>query len=162
MKLQKLHIENYKMFKDFDISFVDEEDNALPIIVLAGVNGSGKTTLLEFILNSLTYISMLKMQSNFLELISLDTIYKIDKKIIKEKNSFDFTIETQKSKSYSKGDTSFAYLIPPEFDGISFLKNGIVYFPSGIDDIKKVETEFVKYWYNLVKFHNKRNYGIST
>ena len=49
MKLRKLHIEDYKMFKDFNISFVDENDEALPIIVLAGVNGSGKTTLLEFI-----------------------------------------------------------------------------------------------------------------
>ncbi len=49
MKLRKLHIEDYKMFKDFDISFVDENDEALPIVVLAGVNGSGKTTLLEFL-----------------------------------------------------------------------------------------------------------------
>ena len=47
MKLRKLHIEDYKMFKNFDISFVDENDEALPIVVLAGVNGSGKTTLLE-------------------------------------------------------------------------------------------------------------------
>ena len=46
MKLRKLHIEDYKMFKDFDISFVDENDEALPIVVLAGVNGSGKTTLI--------------------------------------------------------------------------------------------------------------------
>jgi len=49
VKLRKLHIDNYKMFKDFDISFVDENDEVLPIIVLAGVNGSGKTTLLEYI-----------------------------------------------------------------------------------------------------------------
>jgi len=49
MKLRKLHIEDYKMFKDFHISFVDEHDKALPIIVLAGVNGSGKTTLLEYL-----------------------------------------------------------------------------------------------------------------
>ena len=49
MKLRKLHIENYKMFKDFDISFVDENDKALPIVVLAGINGTGKTTLLESI-----------------------------------------------------------------------------------------------------------------
>ncbi len=50
MKLRKLHIDNYKMFKDFDISFVDENDKTLPIVVLAGVNGSGKTTLLESLL----------------------------------------------------------------------------------------------------------------
>ena len=49
MKLRKLHIEDYKMFKDFDISFVNENDEALPIVVLAGVNGSGKTSLLEYI-----------------------------------------------------------------------------------------------------------------
>ena len=49
MKLRKLHIEDYKMFKDFDISFVDENDEPLPIVVLAGVNGSGKTSLLEMI-----------------------------------------------------------------------------------------------------------------
>jgi predicted ATP-binding protein involved in virulence len=47
MKLRKLHIEDYKMFKDFDIRFVDENDEALPIVVLAGLNGSGKTSLLE-------------------------------------------------------------------------------------------------------------------
>jgi len=52
MKLRNLHIENYKMFKDFDIGFVDKNDEALPIVVLAGVNGSGKTTLLEFIYNT--------------------------------------------------------------------------------------------------------------
>jgi len=51
MKLRKLHIDDYKMFKDFDISFVDENDEALPIVVLAGVNGSGKTSLLDWIYN---------------------------------------------------------------------------------------------------------------
>jgi len=60
MKLRKLHIEDYKMFKDFDISFVDENDEPLPIIVLAGVNGSGKTSLLEFI-----------NQYNFLKIIGI-------------------------------------------------------------------------------------------
>ena len=39
----------------------------------------------------------------------------------------------------------------------SLLNNNNVYFPSEINDIKKVEKEFVKYWYNQVKFHNKRN-----
>jgi len=47
MKLRKLHIEDYKMFKDFDISFVDKNDKPLSIVVLAGVNGSGKTSILQ-------------------------------------------------------------------------------------------------------------------
>ena len=46
-RLRSLHIEDYKMFKDFDIDFVDSDGKPLPIVVLAGVNGSGKTTLLE-------------------------------------------------------------------------------------------------------------------
>ena len=62
MKLRKLHIEDYKMFKDFDISFVDENDEVLPIVVLAGVNGSGKTTLLEFMANSFDILSSLKFK----------------------------------------------------------------------------------------------------
>jgi len=52
MKIRKLHIDEYKMFKDFDIDFVDENDETLPIVVLAGVNGSGKTTLLKSIFDS--------------------------------------------------------------------------------------------------------------
>jgi len=56
MKLRKLHIENYKMFKNFDISFLDENDEVLPIVVLAGVNGSGKTTVLECIKNFTTLL----------------------------------------------------------------------------------------------------------
>lgn len=47
MKIRELYIEDYKMFKDFKIDFVDKNKNPLPIIILAGVNGSGKTTLLE-------------------------------------------------------------------------------------------------------------------
>ncbi len=63
MKLRNLHIEDYKMFKDFDISFVDENDEALPIIVLAGVNGSGKTSLLDWIYNE--YYKTLKAKEEY-------------------------------------------------------------------------------------------------
>ncbi len=43
MKIKNLHIEEYKVLKDFDIDFLDSDDNP------AGVNGSRKTTLLEFV-----------------------------------------------------------------------------------------------------------------
>ena len=45
MKLKKLHIENYKNLKHFDLDF--ENDNGLSIIV--GNNGSGKSNILEAI-----------------------------------------------------------------------------------------------------------------
>lgn len=49
MKIRKVFIENYKVFKDFEINFCDENDKPLDIIVIAGINGSGKTTLLNLI-----------------------------------------------------------------------------------------------------------------
>ncbi len=45
MKLRKLHIENYKIFKDFDIDFMDKDDKPLPIIILAGVMGVGRPSI---------------------------------------------------------------------------------------------------------------------
>ena len=45
MKIKELWIEDYKLLKDFNITF-DEQ-----LIVLIGQNGSGKSTLLEFVAN---------------------------------------------------------------------------------------------------------------
>lgn len=46
MKLKHIHIDKYKVFKDFDIDFCH---NGIPqkMIIIAGINGSGKTTLLK-------------------------------------------------------------------------------------------------------------------
>ncbi len=52
MKVTKLHIDEYKVFKDFDIDFTDGEGKAQNLIVLAGINGTGKTTLLEVMSNN--------------------------------------------------------------------------------------------------------------
>jgi predicted ATP-binding protein involved in virulence len=49
LKLKEVIIEEYKLFQDFKINFVDSQDNPLPLIVIAGINGTGKTTLLEAI-----------------------------------------------------------------------------------------------------------------
>jgi len=142
VKLRKLHIDNYKMFKDFDISFVDENDKALPIVVLAGVNGSGKTTLLDYINNISFHVKKsysllaeyrdIYIRDNSGEIIGVEPI-PLPFEIEKDKKIFN-TIQ-----DYNK------FLFSP------------IYFLSGVDDISKVEAEFVKYWYNQVKFHNKRN-----
>jgi len=47
--MKSIYIEDYKMFKDLNIDFVDENNKALPVVVIAGINGSGKTSLLEYI-----------------------------------------------------------------------------------------------------------------
>ncbi|NOX46997.1 MAG: AAA family ATPase [Chlorobi bacterium] len=55
MKIQEIHIEDYKIFKDFKIDFADNGE-PLDIIVVAGINGSGKSSLLEFI--AIPYFSL--------------------------------------------------------------------------------------------------------
>jgi len=142
VKLRKLHIDDYKMFKDFDISFVDENDEALPIVVLAGVNGSGKTSLLEYINNISFHVKEsysildeyrdISIRDDSGEIIGVEPI-PLPFEIEKDKKIFN-TIQ-----DYNK------FLFSP------------IYFLSGVDDISKVEAEFVKYWYNQVKFYNKRN-----
>ena len=82
MKLRKLHIYDYKMFKNFDISFVDKNDEALPIVVLAGVNGSGKTSLLEFI-SECAFEN--DLEKNFIE-VDMVNIYQ-DIKLTREVSS---------------------------------------------------------------------------
>lgn len=53
MKIEKIQIDDYKIFKNFNISFLDDTDKPLDLVVLAGINGSGKTSLFEFIQNKL-------------------------------------------------------------------------------------------------------------
>jgi predicted ATP-binding protein involved in virulence len=48
MKIRKIHVETFKLFKDFDIDFT-HGSKPLDLIILAGINGSGKSSLLEFI-----------------------------------------------------------------------------------------------------------------
>ncbi len=123
MKLRKLHIEDYKMFKDFDISFVDENDEALPIIVLAGVNGSGKTSLLEWIFYE--YPTLILDRRKTFSPITLRDEYQI--------------IDGQ--KIFKKHLETSEILIKDEF----------LYIPSGINDTKKVADEFVNTFYFFLK-----------
>jgi len=144
VQLRKLHINDYKMFKNFDMSFVDKDDNPLPIIVLAGVNGSGKTTLLEYVYDYMKYLETRRafLGSNFIEIVA-----RIKKP--HTHNGLVPTYETPLTIHTIQRDNFTEY--------IDIYKQNIIYIPAGIDDIQKVESEFVKYWYNLVKFHNKRN-----
>ena len=139
MKLRNLHIEDYKMFKDFDIDFVDENDEALPIVVLAGVNGSGKTTILEFLKN------------NFIKLSSTDNDYieyeRLDKSLVNTRMSFTQN-ESGKKKSLKNRKERLLTQIKRA--------KGKVHFALGIDDIERVADEFVKTFYDFLKNHDYR------
>lgn len=121
MKLRKLHIEDYKMFKNFDISFVDENDEALPIVILAGVNGSGKSSLLSWIFNE--YYKVLK------------------EKELKEKSKIlDGDI-------YGYPSNITVDLQPFKEKKTILINDYFIYLLSGIDNIKQVADEFVKTFY---------------
>ncbi len=68
MKIRELYIENYKMFQDFKIDFVDSDDKPLDIVVLVGVNGSGKTTLLEYLNSPNSYHHHLSQSKHYIEI----------------------------------------------------------------------------------------------
>ena len=50
MKIKHVHINAYKVFRDFDIDFC-HDGNTLNIVVIIGVNGSGKTIILRDIIS---------------------------------------------------------------------------------------------------------------
>ena len=137
MKLRKLHIEDYKMFKDFDISFVDEKDEPLPIVVLAGVNGSGKTSLLEF-------LKAVEAPKN----ISIYGQY----------NPFgSFNIQfIDNNEEYEVSS------IEAPLNEYCFLNEEIIYLSSGIDEIQNISNEFVKTFYFFLKNHDYRPSEVMT
>ena len=146
MKLRKLHIEDYKMFKDFDIDFLDENDEALPIVVLAGVNGSGKTTILEYIYNFLDYVEgNSELEFNKRSDIGLDGYLKLD--LGKKRTKYLMEKDIRKAKEASNPTKMVQVVTNVYYD----TKNDIFYLPSGIDDTKKVADEFVKTFYFYLK-----------
>lgn len=135
MKLRKLHIEDYKMFKDFDIDFLDENYNPLDIVVLAGVNGSGKTTLLEFIKYFSAMLDINQTKNNLLEINYMNSISQINLKL---RDSYELDeADINQAQNALKIMSTFL--------------ESVIYFPSGIDDTKKVTEEFVKTFYFFLK-----------
>lgn len=64
MKVANIKIGEYKILKNLDIDFTDQESGApKKIIVLAGINGSGKTSLLEYIKKKVENLSFDKTGS---------------------------------------------------------------------------------------------------
>ena len=143
MKLRRLHIDSYKMFKNFDISFIDNNDNPLPIIIIAGVNGSGKTTLLEYIFrdNFLNIGPFYAENSNYIEFIDNNEIKILNNEARKKKKEIDDYL-----KKMSKKDG---------IAGISYNDNGlflydldtyIIYIKAINNDIKDIKKKILEYY----------------
>ena len=48
-KLHSINIDDFKVFNNFKMDFLDEKGKALPLVIIVGKNGTGKTTLFEYI-----------------------------------------------------------------------------------------------------------------
>jgi predicted ATP-binding protein involved in virulence len=118
VKVTKLHIDEYKVFKDFDIDFTHNGE-AQNLIVLAGINGTGKTTLLKFIFNCVNY------RNEFDSKIEKPS-YTIVDQPSQDENVYDFTGYYPKGLGNSHDGVFFFYHSPePNYDEF---ENGILFF----------------------------------
>ena len=138
MKLRKLHIEDYKMFKDFDISFVDENDKALPIVVLAGVNGSGKTTLLEFINNAFDILSSFKFKKSNL-FVEFDNYIILNREKIGEIKKNEIENKKSRKQQYEKNPIEPRITATLLEDTESYYVDNMIYLSTGEDKIENIK-----------------------
>jgi len=93
MFLKKIHIHNYKLFKDVEINL--EKSDVSDVFSVASVNGGGKSTLLQFIFIML-HCPLYKEFDKYIENLLNETIF-FEEKII---NLVDFSISHQ-NKDYN-------------------------------------------------------------
>lgn len=143
MKLRRLHIDNYKMFNNFDISFMDNKDNPLPIIIIAGINGSGKTTLLEYIFrdNFLNIGPFYVENSNRIEFIDNNEIKILNNEARKKKKEID---DYLKEMSKKNGIAGISY----DDNGLFLydLDKYITYIKAMDNDIKDIKKNILEYY----------------
>ncbi|KIM07130.1 MAG: hypothetical protein KU38_11150 [Sulfurovum sp. FS08-3] len=144
MKIRELYIENYKMFQDFKIDFVDSDDKPLDIVVLAGVNGSGKTTLLEWIKHDNKVTIQPFSKSN--DYIQFGNGYMLDHKTRKKMYEVDMYMEREKTKG---GIVTVALDENDMF--IDSLDNKIIYLPIYENNIKDIKESILEHYRRLVR-----------
>ncbi len=120
IKLRHIFIENHKMFKNFNISLINENKSS-PIIVIAGINGSGKTSLLEYI----KYF--------------VQSLNEKGASFIKFKDLKEDTIETLNSAYTKLGDKPIAELF----------QENVMYVPL-LQEFDHVKKEIVKYQQDIM------------
>lgn len=102
MKIRKLKIKNYKIFKDIEFDFTDKNGKTLDTIVLAGINGTGKTTLLKF----LSFLLMPNINFDFNKYISNIEVEFDENEIDTIKNNysqiFDKPFSSETQREYEK------------------------------------------------------------
>ena len=140
MKIRKIHIKNYKMFKDVTIDFTDSNGNTLDTIVIVGINGSGKTSLLQL------------LQKLFSEDLNTTKTQSILRKYEEEESSLicdEVELELDISNNERDSLKSLAHKQVSKFTKILGNKHEV------IRDLKRIENllnrQYVKLLYKLGK-----------
>jgi len=137
MKIKKLHIDNYKVFQDFNIDFTNSNGEAQNLVAIAGINGSGKTTLLKnFIYPAFHHQAILK--NSF-----IDIEYK--------ENGYNKTLTI---------DTDFfrGELLEHNRDNVLFPKiENILFYQAGVSDKKSAKEIIVQFIDNLIYEKDKKS-----
>ncbi|KPA18896.1 ATP-binding protein [Candidatus Magnetomorum sp. HK-1] len=143
MKLRKIHIENYKLFQNFDIDLT-HNGKSQNFIVIAGINGSGKTTLLkEIICHSLINKSI--YQNSSVEIEYKDNHNDKD-------NDHVFMMDSQSLQPNSLEQKKF-------LDNVLFPSlNNIFYYKAGLQlDKQPVKDVIIKYIDTLIYEKDKKS-----
>lgn len=136
LKIRKIYIQKFQIFEEFNFN-TTHNNEALSLLVIAGINGSGKTTLLEYIKNFAGHICDKDNDKSFIEFEMYDDKSKhTSKQILNYANSQD---------TYLVGGNT----IRQESLIKNYFENNVIYFSSDtvIDNIKY---SIPKYLENLV------------
>jgi predicted ATPase len=128
LKLNKIYIQKYKIFNEFNLNFNET------ITVIAGINGSGKTTLLEYIYNFSSYILDKDNDKSSIE-------FEMYKENNKKQNTETLNYTNYFENEYSKNEKISKKSLQAEY-----FERNIIYFPTGTDitDLKVFIAEYVK------------------
>jgi predicted ATP-binding protein involved in virulence len=146
LKLYSIKINNYKVFNDFKIDFLDEKQKPFPLIVIVGKNGTGKTTLFDYIYEEhlLRINAFIGDSNDCIKVVENGNLKVLNNKAKKERKKIDEYLEEQSELHASNGTISY--------NGKSLylgnLKENIIYLKAGIvqnEEVKKLEQLFLKY-----------------
>jgi predicted ATPase len=145
LKLYKVAIDDFKVFHNFEIDFLDENDKPLPLVVIIGKNGTGKTTLFEYIYrdNFFTIGANYANNINYISVVEDGNLKVLNNKAKEKRKKIDRYLEEQKKLH---GLAAIAY----DENGLYLgdLKENIIYLPAETprkDDIELLDRLILDY-----------------
>jgi len=145
LKLYKVAIDDFKVFHNFEIDFLDENDKPLPLVVIVGKNGTGKTTLFEYMYrdNILTIGANYANNNNYMSVVKNGKLKILNNEAKKEKKKIDDYLKKESELNGAAvhiGNGSNLYL--------DTLSRHIVYLPAETprkDDIELLDKLILDY-----------------